>query len=34
MRKVIFLLFIVMFFFKTPATANYEKKFLTSVLRV
>ena len=27
MKKVIFLLFIVMFFFKTPATANYEKKF-------
>ena len=27
MRKVIFLLFTVMFFFKTPATANYEKKF-------
>jgi len=27
MRKVIFLLFIIMFFFKTPATANYEKKF-------
>jgi len=27
MRKVIFLLSIVMFFFKTPATANYEKKF-------
>ena len=27
MRKVIFLLSIIMFFFKTPATANYEKKF-------
>ena len=27
MRKVIFLLSIFMFFFKTPATANYEKKF-------
>ena len=27
MKKVIFLLFIVMFFFKTPVTANYEKKF-------
>jgi len=27
MRKLIFLLSIVMFFFKTPATANYEKKF-------
>ncbi len=27
MRKVIFLLSIVMFFFKTSATANYEKKF-------
>ncbi len=27
MRKVIFLLSIVMFFFKTLATANYEKKF-------
>ena len=27
MRKAIFLLFIVMFFFKTPVTANYEKKF-------
>jgi len=26
MRKVIFLLFIIMFFFKTLATANYEKK--------
>ena len=26
MRKVIFLLSIVMFFFKTSATANYEKK--------
>ena len=26
MRKVIFLLFIVMIFFKTSATANYEKK--------
>ena len=26
MRKVIFLLTIVMFFFKTSATANYEKK--------
>ena len=27
MRKVIFLLSIFMFFFKTTATANYEKKF-------
>ena len=27
MRKIIFLLFIVMFFFKIPATANYEKRF-------
>ena len=27
MRKIIFLLSIFMFFFKTPATANYEKKF-------
>ena len=27
MRKVIFLLSIVMIFFKTSATANYEKKF-------
>ena len=27
MRKVIFVLSIVMFFFKTSATANYEKKF-------
>ena len=27
MRKVIFLLSIVMFFFKTSALANYEKKF-------
>ena len=27
MRKVIFLLSIVMFFFKNSATANYEKKF-------
>ena len=27
MRKVIFLLSIIMFFFKTSATANYEKKF-------
>ena len=27
MRKVIFLLSIFMFFFKTPVTANYEKKF-------
>jgi glutathione peroxidase len=27
MRKVIFLLSIFMFFFKIPATANYEKKF-------
>jgi len=26
MRKIIFLLTIIMFFFKTPATANYEKK--------
>ena len=26
MRKVIFLLSIIMFFFKTSATANYEKK--------
>ena len=26
MRKVIFLLSIIMFFFKTPAGANYEKK--------
>ena len=26
MRKVIFLLSLVMFFFKTSATANYEKK--------
>ena len=27
MRKVIFFLSIFMFFFKTPVTANYEKKF-------
>jgi glutathione peroxidase len=27
MRKIVFLLSIFMFFFKTPATANYEKKF-------
>jgi len=27
MKKIIFLLTIVMFFFKIPATANYEKKF-------
>ena len=27
MRKVIFLLSIIMFFFKNSATANYEKKF-------
>ena len=27
MRKVIFLISLFMFFFKTPATANYEKKF-------
>ena len=27
MRKVIFLLSIIMFFFKTSASANYEKKF-------
>ena len=27
MRKLIFLLSIVMFFFKSSATANYEKKF-------
>ena len=27
MRKVIYLLSIFMLFFKTPATANYEKKF-------
>ena len=27
MRKVIFLFSIIMFFFKTSATANYEKKF-------
>ena len=27
MRKIIFLLSIFMFFFKTPATANYEEKF-------
>ena len=27
MKKVIFLLSIIMFFFKTSATANYEKKF-------
>ena len=27
MRKVIFLLSIIMFFFKTSATANYDKKF-------
>ena len=26
MRKVIFLLSIIMFFFKSSATANYEKK--------
>ena len=26
MRKVIFLLSIIMFFFKTSASANYEKK--------
>ena len=26
MRKVIFLFSIIMFFFKTSATANYEKK--------
>ena len=26
MKKIIFLLFIVMFFFKTSVTANYEKK--------
>ena len=27
MRKIIFLLSLIMFFFKTSATANYEKKF-------
>ena len=27
MKKVIFLLSIVMFLFKTSATANYDKKF-------
>ena len=27
MKKVVFVLFIFMFFFKTPVTANYEKKF-------
>ena len=27
MRKVIFLFSIIMFFFKTSAIANYEKKF-------
>ena len=27
MRKIIFLLFLIMFFFKTSATANYEKNF-------
>ena len=27
MKKIIFLLSIFMFFFKTPANANYEKKF-------
>ena len=27
MKKIIFLLSIIMFFFKTSATANYEKKF-------
>ena len=27
MRKVIYLISIIMFFFKTPASSNYEKKF-------
>ncbi len=27
MKKVIFLISILMFFFKTSVTANYEKKF-------